>query len=81
MEPHRHVEEVVYVMESVTGYVRHGGFGEEPNELGQRISLTPGMTLHFPPDKFYVFEFDEGGHVEIIFMYSEPSVYTDNFKD
>lgn len=81
MDPHHHVEEVVYILESVDGYVRHGGYGEEPNELGERIPLEPGMTLHFPPDEWHVFEYDEGGHVEIIFMYSDPTVYTANYKE
>jgi hypothetical protein len=82
MSPHHHVEEIVYVLESKTGYVRHGGFGKElnENELGSRIELKPGMTLHFPPQEWHVFEFDEGGHVDIIFFYSDPSVYTSNFK-
>lgn len=77
MDPHHHVEEVVYILESVDGYVRHGGFGDEPNELSERISLKPGMTLHFPPDEWHVFEFDEGGHVDIIFFYSQADVYSD----
>jgi len=29
------------------------------------------MTLHFPESEWHVFEFDEGGHVEIIFFYSQ----------
>jgi len=80
MDPHHHVEEIVYVLESKTGYVRHGGFGDAPTELGGRIVLQPGMTLHFPAKEWHVFEFDEGGHLDIIFFYSDPSVYTNNFK-
>jgi mannose-6-phosphate isomerase-like protein (cupin superfamily) len=80
MSPHRHVEEIVYVLESKTGYVRHGGFGDAPTELGERIELKPGMTLHFPPQEWHVFEFDEGGHVDIIFFYSDPSVYNNSVK-
>ncbi len=82
MSPHHHVEEIVYVLESKTGYVRHGGFDKELNEseLGSRIELKPGMTLHFPAKEWHVFEFDEGGHLDIIFFYSDPSVYTSNFK-
>lgn len=80
MSPHRHVEEVVYVLESKTGYARYGGSGSEPTELGERIPLEPGMTLHFPAQEWHVFEFDEGGHVDIIFFYSDPSVYTASLK-
>jgi len=81
MDPHHHVEEVVYILESVDSYVRHGGFGEVPNELGERVPLEAGMTLHFPAQEWHVFEYDEGGHLDIIFMYSDPSVYNDNYKD
>jgi len=81
MDPHRHVEEVVYILSAKDGYTRFGGFGDEPNELGERIVLQEGMTLHFPPNEWHVFEFDEGGHLDIIFMYSDPSVYTANFKE
>jgi hypothetical protein len=80
MSPHRHAEEVVYVLESVDGYTRYGGFGDEPNELGERIVLKPGMTLHFPKNEWHVFEFEEGGHVDIIFFYSDPGVYTSSLK-
>jgi len=81
MDPHRHVEEIVYILESKDGYTRYGGFGDKPNELGDRVSLEAGMTLHFPADEWHVFEFDEGGHLDIIFFYSDPSVYTKQIKD
>ena len=80
MTPHRHVEEIVYVLESKDGYTRYGGFGEEPDKLGERIPLEAGMTLHFPANEWHVFEFEEDGHVDIIFFYSDPTVYTGNFK-
>jgi hypothetical protein len=80
MQPHHHVEEIVYILESKDGYVRYGGFGKEPNELGDCIVLKPGMILHFPANEWHVFEFEEGGHVDIIFFYSDPSVYTTNYK-
>jgi mannose-6-phosphate isomerase-like protein (cupin superfamily) len=76
MEPHHHVEEVVYILESKEGYVRYGGSGEKPTELGERISLRPGMILHFPAQEWHVFEYEKGGHVDIIFFYSDPSVYS-----
>jgi len=80
MTPHRHVEEVVYVLDSDNGYVRFGGNGDEPTELGERILLEPGMTLHFPAREWHVFEYDEGGSLDIIFFYSDPSVYDSNYK-
>ena len=77
MEPHHHVEEIVYILASKDGWTRHGGFGDEPNELGDKVSLKAGMTLHFPDSEWHVFEFDEGGHVDIIFFYSQADVYSD----
>ena len=80
MAPHRHAEEVVYILESRQGYTRFGGFGDAPTELGERVVLEAGMTLHFPAKEWHVFEFDAGGHVDIIFFYSDPGVYTNTLK-
>jgi hypothetical protein len=76
MAPHRHAEEIVYVLESDRGWTRYGGFGDEPDELGEPMPLEPGMTLHFPENEWHVFEFDEGGQVAIIFFYSQSDVYS-----
>jgi len=76
MEPHHHVEEIVYIMSAQDGYVRFGGFGEAANELGARIPLEAGMILHIPDMEWHVFEYDEGGHVDIIFFYSAADVYS-----
>jgi hypothetical protein len=76
MSPHHHVEEIVYILESKDGWIRHGGFGDEPNELGDPLPLVEGMTLHIPENEWHVFEFEEGGHVDIIFFYSHPDVYS-----
>jgi len=77
MAPHRHAEEIVVITGSEQGYTRYGGFGDEPNELGERIPLEVGMILHFPRGEWHVFEFDEGGMVDIIFFYSQSDVYSD----
>lgn len=77
MEPHRHVEEIVYILGARDGWTRHGGFGPEPDELGDKIPLHPGMTLHYPGDEWHVFGFEEGGFVEIIFFYAQSDVYSD----
>lgn len=76
MDPHRHAEEIVYVLSAQDGYVRYGGYGEQPDELGDRISLAAGTILHIPELEWHVFEFDEGGHVDIIFFYSQADVYS-----
>lgn len=76
MAPHRHAEEIVYVMSSQDGWTRHGGYGDEPDELGDPVPLEAGMTLHFPENEWHVFEYDEGGSVEIIFFYSQSDIYS-----
>ena len=43
---------------------------------GDSVTLEPGMTLHFPENEWHVFEFAEGGHVDIIFFYAHPDVYS-----
>lgn len=75
MSPHRHAEEIVLILESDHGYVRYGGFGDQPTELGERIPLEPDMILHFPENEWHVFEYDEGGHITIAFFYPSASVY------
>ena len=37
MDPHHHAEEIVVVLTSQDGYVRYGGFGEQPDELGGEV--------------------------------------------
>ncbi len=68
MEPHHHAEECVLILRSDRGSVR---FGSDKDRLGPRIPLEAGMLLHFPPLEWHVFEYDEGGRVEILFMYGQ----------
>lgn len=68
MEPHQHAEEIVYILSAENGWVRKG---QEKDKLGEMIPLQAGMTLHFPPLEWHVFEFDTGGHVDIIFFYGQ----------
>ncbi len=77
MEPHRHVEEIVYILSSEDGWTRYGGCGDEPDELGEKVPLEGGMTLHYPDQEWHVFGFEEGGHVEIIFFYAQSDVYSE----
>ncbi|MFP3896823.1 MAG: hypothetical protein ACLFV5_08340 [Anaerolineales bacterium] len=77
MAPHQHEEEIVYVLSAQDGWTRYGGIGDAPDELGAPVPLEPGMTLHFPEDEWHVFGFHEGGHVEIIFFYSQADVYSE----
>ena len=68
MEPHRHAEEVCFVVNARGAWVR---FGPERGKLGRRIALAPGMTMHFPPLEWHAFGYEEGGHVEILFIYGQ----------
>lgn len=68
MDPHHHAEESVFIVESVTGRVR---FGPTPECAAGTRELTPGMLLHFPENEWHVFEYDEGGHVLIVFIYGQ----------
>jgi len=73
MSPHRHAEEVVFVLDSDRSYVRYGG-------LGERLPLERDMLLHFPENEWHVFEYEEGGHLTIAFFYPSPGVYSGQIK-
>jgi hypothetical protein len=68
MEPHNHAEEVCYVVDSVDGWFR---YGPSPDKLSAPIHLETGMILHNPPLEYHVFEYGNGGHVDIIFIYGQ----------
>ncbi len=68
MSPHNHAEETIYVIESKKGYVR---YGKSEDELGEKIPLESGMILVFDELEWHVFEYDEGGEIEIIFIYGQ----------
>jgi hypothetical protein len=68
MEPHHHAEEIVYVLSAEDGWVR---YGPASDELGEPVPLEAGTILHFPPLEWHVFEYAEGGYVDIIFFYGQ----------
>lgn len=68
MEPHRHAEEVVYIIDAKDGWVRHGDTIER---LGEKRGLSAGMTLHFKELEWHVFEYEKNGFVDIIFIYGQ----------
>jgi len=68
MEPHHHAEEIVYILAAKDGWTRRGTTADQ---LGDKIPLQAGMTLHFPPLEWHVFEFGPGGYVDIIFFYGQ----------
>ena len=66
MEPHHHAEECVYIKHSDRAWVEWGG---EPDNLLYKAELVTGQLLHFPENEWHVFRFEEGGSLEIIFIY------------
>jgi hypothetical protein len=68
MEPHHHAEEVVYILSSKKGWVR---YGQELGRLENLIPLETGMVLHNPPLEWHQFGYEQGGHVDIIFIYGQ----------
>ena len=43
----------------------------EPSKdvLPNKLLLAKDMTLHIPPREWHVFEYEEGGSLEILFIY------------
>ena len=66
MEPHMHAEETVQVLASDRAWVR---FGPDKDDLPHKVMLQPNMTLHIPAGEWHVFEYAEGGSLEILFIY------------
>lgn len=72
MEPHSHAEEIVYILSAQDGWVRAG---PARDSLGDPIPLQAGMVLHIPEGEWHVFQYAEGGHVDILFFYSNPEAF------
>ena len=53
MAPHHHAEETIYVISASDAWVC---YGPEENALNTRVDLKAGMTLHFPPLEWHVFQ-------------------------
>jgi hypothetical protein len=68
MEPHQHAEEVCYIVDARNGWFR---YGPGPKELSTPVHLEAGVILHNPELEWHVFEFGEGGYVDIIFFYGQ----------
>ena len=73
MEPHSHAEEIVYILGAQDGWVL---YGDNPDGLDHRIDVAEGMTLHIPAQEWHVFQFEQGGYVDIIFFYSTPDIFS-----
>ena len=68
MSPHRHAEEVVFVVSAKEAWVRTG---TSPDALTTRVDLEEGMLLHFQDAEWHVFECRPGGQIDILFCYGQ----------
>lgn len=66
MEAHRHIEEACYVSKSDRAWVR---YGSTKDCTEGKVMLTPGMLIHFPDWEWHVFEYEDGGMLELICFY------------
>jgi hypothetical protein len=67
-EPHHHAEEICYVLKSEKAFVR---FGSAIDSLGDLHPLNGGMTMHIPELEWHQFVCEDGGYLEIIFIYGQ----------
>lgn len=68
MEPHAHAEESIYVLSAENAWVLHG---PSPDCLGGKTMLSAGDILHFPENEWHVFQYGDGGSLDIIFFYGQ----------
>ncbi len=68
MEPHHHAEETVYIIDARDGWLR---YGPAKDRLDKKVTLEAGMVLHAPELEWHVFEYAEGGFVDIVFIYGQ----------
>lgn len=67
MQPHRHIEESVFVTECDRAWVRYGS--TEACADG-KVMLEEGMVMHFPDWEWHVFEYEEGGMLKLVCFYA-----------
>jgi len=68
MEPHNHAEETVVVLESYRAWVR---WGASKDDLPNRIDLEAGLVINTPAWEWHVFEWQPGGHADILVVYGQ----------
>jgi len=66
MEPHVHREETVQILTADRAWVL---YGPSKDDLPNKVMLHPNMTLHIPAGEWHVFQYEEGGSLEILFIY------------
>lgn len=68
MEAHHHAEESVVVLSADRAWVR---WGPAKDDLPNRIDLEPGLFINTPAWEWHVFEWEVGGHAEILAIYGQ----------
>jgi hypothetical protein len=68
MEPHRHAEELLYILDARNAWMR---FGPAMDQLGEPVPFIPGTMVHFAEMEWHVFEYGEDGFVDLIFFYGQ----------
>jgi hypothetical protein len=68
MEPHRHAEETVYIIEARDGWVRKGATKDCLNE---KVMLDKDVLLHFEELEWHVFECSAGGFIDALCIYGQ----------
>ena len=68
MEPHRHAEELLYILDAKKSWMRSG---PTKDRLGKRIPFLPGTLVHFNEMEWHVFEYEDDGFVDLIFFYGQ----------
>ncbi len=68
MEPHNHAEESVVVLSADRAWVR---WGPSQDDLPKRIELEAGLFINTPAWEWHVFEWEPGGHAEILAIYGQ----------
>jgi hypothetical protein len=68
MAPHHHAEETIVVLEADRAWVR---WGPGRDDLTNRVDLEAGLVINTPAWEWHVFEWQPGGHAEILFIYGQ----------
>ena len=68
MSGHQHAEETLLILDASRGRIR---FGPTQATLDEVVNVEPGMVLHIPEGEWHVFEYDEDGFVEVLFIYGQ----------
>jgi len=68
MDPHHHAEETVYILDADRAWVR---WGPAADDMPNRIDLKAEVVINTPSLEWHVFEWEPGGHVELLFIYGQ----------